>query len=294
MGGSSARAPWRSCELSGLLHGEIGRLRSLEDLVHVEGGPPILADDVESVEHEPARVDELSHLVDRRQPAPCRKLYDPLPVRERYRIGQRNECIGAAPRHRGEGGLEVLGRRDFQGLQRHAQQPRGRLHLPKLEPVVEAVDEYRKAVMDSFAQLPAAEWASTLPASQGTLVPTIWAELGDALGRWRSWQHVQSHSGVVPVTRASGKCQTIAFRFACNLHLRRALQLFAFCSFKSSDWARAYYDRQRTRGHRHQAALRALAAKWVKITFVLWSRQVAYDENFHLATMARQHLRQAA
>jgi len=120
--------------------------------------------------------------------------------------------------------------------------------LRQLEPVVEAVDDYRKAVMDFFASLPAAAWASTLPASQGTLVPTIWAELGDALGRWRSWQHVQGHGGVVPVTRRSGKSQGVYFRFACNLHLRRALQQFAFCSLKSSEWARAYYDRQRARG----------------------------------------------
>jgi len=27
---------------------------------------------------------------------------------------------------------------------------------------------------------------------------------------------------------------------------------------------------------------------------VLWSRQVVYDETHHLATMARQHLRQTA
>jgi hypothetical protein len=32
----------------------------------------------------------------------------------------------------------------------------------------------------------------------------------------------------------------------------------------------------------------------VKIIFVLWTRHVGYDENHHLATMARQHLRQAA
>jgi transposase len=166
--------------------------------------------------------------------------------------------------------------------------------LRQLGPVVEAVDGYRKAVMDFFAQLPAAEWATTLPASQGTLVPTIWAELGDAAGRWASWQHLQGHSGVVPVTRSSGRSQSIAFRFACNLPLRRALQQFAFCSLKSSEWARAYYDRQRARGHRHQAALRALAAKWVKIIFVLWSRHVPYDETYHLAMMTRQHLRQAA
>jgi hypothetical protein len=32
----------------------------------------------------------------------------------------------------------------------------------------------------------------------------------------------------------------------------------------------------------------------VKIIFVLWTSHVAYDEDHHLATMARHHLRQAA
>jgi transposase len=59
--------------------------------------------------------------------------------------------------------------------------------------------------------------------------------------------------------------------------------------------ARAFlqaYDAQRARGHSHREALRALGAKWVKIIFVLWERQVPYDEQYHLATMARQQLRQ--
>ena len=95
------------------------------------------------------------------------------------------------------------------------------------------------------------------------------------------------------MTRRSGKYQGVYFRFACNLHLRRALHQFAFCWLKSSEWARAYYDRYRNRGHRHHAALRALAAKWLKIIFVLWGRQVPYREEYHLAMMARQQLHQA-
>ena len=166
--------------------------------------------------------------------------------------------------------------------------------VTQLETAVQAVAAYREAVMGFFERMPAAEWALTLPASHGTLVPTIWAGLDDAPGRWASWQHLQGHSGVVPVTRRSGRYQGVYFRFACNLHLRRALHQFAFCSLKSSEWARGYYDRYRQRGHRHHAAVRALAAKWLKIIFVLWTRQAAYDENCHLATMARQHLRQAA
>ena len=66
----------------------------------------------------------------------------------------------------------------------------------------------------------------------------------------------------------------------------------AFLSLLSSDWARAYYDRQRARGHSHYQALRALGAKWLKIIFVMWHRHVPYDEQYHLATMTRQQLQQ--
>ena|GEM_PF-1481977 len=69
---------------------------------------------------------------------------------------------------------------------------------------------------------------------------------------------------------------------------------FALCSLQPSEWARAYYDRYRQRGHGHHAALRALGAKWLKIIFVLWSRQLPYRAETHLATLARQQLRQAA
>jgi transposase len=167
--------------------------------------------------------------------------------------------------------------------------------LDQLDVTIAGVETYRKAITDFFARLPAAEWASSLPGGAGgTTVPHLYAELGDAAGRWESFRQLQGHAGAVPVTDRSGKQVLVKFRFACNLHLRQAAHQFAFQSLSKSEWARAYYDRCRKRGHDHHHALRALAAKWLKIIFVLWTRQVAYDETHHLATMARQHLRQTA
>jgi hypothetical protein len=167
--------------------------------------------------------------------------------------------------------------------------------LDQLEVTVQAVEAYRAAIADFFATMPAAKWVASLPGAQsGTTVPTLYAELGDAAGRWQTFRHLQGHAGTVPVTERSGKYAIVKFRFACNMHLRQAAHQFAWQSLTKSEWARAYYDQCRRRGHSHHHALRALAAKWLKIIFVLWSRQVAYDETYHLATMARQHLRQTA
>lgn len=167
--------------------------------------------------------------------------------------------------------------------------------LRQLTTTLSTVDEYRVEVDRFFAALPAAEWARTLPAGRsGTTLPTLWAELGDAPGRWQGWQHLQAQAGAVPVTTQSGQHKAIGFRFACNTQLRAAVHQLAFLSLQRSDWARAYYTQCRKRGQPHHHALRALGAKWLKIIFVMWSRHVPYDETHHLATIARQRMRQAA
>ena len=165
----------------------------------------------------------------------------------------------------------------------------------ELRATVQGVEAYRKAVDDFFVTLPAAEWARSLPGGKsGTTVPTLCAELGDVPDRWQSFSHLQAQAGAVPVTARSGKSQHVRFRFACNTHLRAATHTLAFLSLRQSEWARGYYKQYRARGHGHHEALRALGAKWLKVVFVMWQRHVPYDENYHLATIARQHLRQAA
>lgn len=167
--------------------------------------------------------------------------------------------------------------------------------LAQLGVVMAAVATYRETIEDFFARMPGAEWTASLPGGKsGTTVPRIYAELGDAMGRWESFRHLQAHAGAVPVTERSGKQVSVRFRFACNAFLRDAVQQFARQSILHSEWARAYYDRCRRRGHRHHHALRVLAAKWLKILFTLWRRGLAYDESYHLATIGRHHLRQTA
>jgi hypothetical protein len=96
------------------------------------------------------------------------------------------------------------------------------------------------------------------------------------------------------VTKRSGKQRVVQFRYACDKALRYVVDQVAYLSLLSSAWARLYYDQQRARGHSHRQALRALGAKWLKIIFVMWQRQVPYDEQYHLAALARQHLQAAS
>lgn len=166
--------------------------------------------------------------------------------------------------------------------------------LQQLIPVAQAEEDYSREVVRFFASMPAAKLVEKLPAKGGVIVPMIFAEMGDAAGRWESFGHLQAEAGQVPVTKQSGKSRVVTFRFACNKHLRYALYWLAFNSLGQSEWAKAYYRGQRARGHSQHRALRALGAKWLKILFVMWRDHVPYDENRHLANIARQQLRQAA
>jgi transposase len=167
--------------------------------------------------------------------------------------------------------------------------------LDQLEASIKAVQTFTEEVERFFASMPVAKLIQALPGGKsGTIVPAIWAELGDATGRWESFRHLQAEGGAVPVTKESGNSRMVEFRFACNKYLRRAVYLFAFISLNRSDWANAYYRGQRAKGHTHQRALRALGAKWLKIIFVMWRDHKPYDENYHLANIARQRMRQAA
>ena len=145
-----------------------------------------------------------------------------------------------------------------------------------------------------FSLQPAAKLVSGLPgAKSGTTLASVWAELGDAPQRWQS-QASQAQAGSVPLTKESGKVRVVRFRYSCNKRLRHAVYWLAFASLKQSEWAKAYYREQRAKGHTHHQALRALGAKWLKIIFVLWKDHKPYDENYHLANITRQRMRQAA
>jgi len=165
----------------------------------------------------------------------------------------------------------------------------------QLRSLAEAVKNYSDRVESFFASMPAAKFVKTLPGGKsGTTVPMLWAELGDAKSRWQSFRHLQAEAGGVPVTKASGKSRVVQFRFACNKLLRYASYWLSFNSLNRCEWANKYYRDQRRKGHSHPQALRALAANWLKIIFVMWRDHQPYDENLYLANIARQQMRQAA
>ena len=116
-----------------------------------------------------------------------------------------------------------------------------------------------------FGRHPDAEIILSQPGLGVILGARVLAEFGDDHTRYVSAKARKNYAATSPITRASGKKRTVAARYVHNDRLIDALMTQAFSALQASPGARAYYDRQRTRGASHNAALRQLANRLVGI-----------------------------
>jgi len=151
--------------------------------------------------------------------------------------------------------------------------------LVKQIPVLtESIQEYDRKIAALFNAHDDSTLFGSFPGAGPTLAPRLLAVFGSDRSRFEFAAEVQQLSGVAPVTERSGKTYWVHWRFACSKFLRQSVHEFAAQSILKSPWARAYYNQQRQRGASHQAALRALAFKWIRIIFRCWKDRTLYDE----------------
>lgn len=83
-----------------------------------------------------------------------------------------------------------------------------------------------------------------------------------------------------------------SFLFLLNLRdttfLRQTFHEYAQHSIAKSEWARSYYEMQHSKGKAHNAIVRALAFKWIRILFRCWQDRVPYDESVHMASLTKR------
>ena len=121
----------------------------------------------------------------------------------------------------------------------------------------------------------------TLPRVATVSLAALIAEIGPLLERCENPEQVAAMCGAAPVTRASGKSRTVAFRYTANKPARVAITSFADNSRHSSDWASDAYRRARARGARHPHAVRILARGWVRVIWACWTTDTIYDPSRH-------------
>jgi len=144
--------------------------------------------------------------------------------------------------------------------------------------LTEAIERYDQKVAALFERHDDSTLFGSFPGAGPALAPRLLAAFGSNRARFEFASEVQELSGIAPVTERSGVGLWIHWRLACSKFLRQTFQEFAGRSILQSDWARACYDLLRKRGKSHNAAVRALAYKWIRILFRCWKTRTPYDE----------------
>ena len=103
--------------------------------------------------------------------------------------------------------------------------------------------------------------------------------------RYKSAADLQQYSGIAPVTEHSGKKHWVHWRWQCPTFLRQTFVEWAAQTINKSIWAETFYRQQRAKGCTYQAAVRALAFKWIRIVYRCWKTKTPYDELVYLKAL---------
>jgi hypothetical protein len=129
----------------------------------------------------------------------------------------------------------------------------------QLRGLIRAIQRLDKRIAELFAHHPEHDLFDSFPGVGAVCGPRLLVVFGTDRSRWTSAVELQSHSGIAPVTEKSGNTCWIHHRLACAKFVKQTFHEFADQSIRYSQWARGYYDLQRSRGKDHHAALRARA-----------------------------------
>jgi transposase len=153
---------------------------------------------------------------------------------------------------------------------------------------LEAIESYDQAIAERAQNHPDFVLFDALPGAGAVLAPRLLVAFGEQRDRYGSAYEVQTYAGIAPVLERSGKQSWVHWRRQCPTFLRQTFVEWAWESIRFSFWARAYYEQQRDKGASHQAAVRALAFKWIRIVFRCWQTRTPYDESAYLAALQRR------
>ena len=129
---------------------------------------------------------------------------------------------------------------------------------------------------------------SPLPGAGPLLAPRLLVAFGEDRERYKSASELQKSAAVAPVTERSGNKHWVHWRWKCSTFLRQTFIEWAGQTVNKSYWAGAYYRQQRAKGSNHQAAVRALAFKWIRILYRCWQTRTPYDESIYLKSLERR------
>jgi transposase len=161
--------------------------------------------------------------------------------------------------------------------------------LPQLRALNDAILTMDAEIAERCQRLPDFSLFAELPGAGPVFASRLLAAFGEQRDRFDSAASVQKYVGVAPVTERSGNKHWVHWRWACPTFLRQTFVEWAAETIPRSFWARAFYESRKANGATHNAAIRALAFKWIRILYRCWVDKTPYDESRYLTALQKRH-----
>jgi transposase len=158
----------------------------------------------------------------------------------------------------------------------------------QMKTTIEAVRQFDTEIEQLCAAHPDFHLFQSLPGAGDVYASRLLAVMGTQRDRWTTAQELACLSGIAPVIERSGQSTWVRWRYFCPKFMRQSFHEYAGESVKHSFWARAYYEQQIAKGKNRQAAVRALAYKWIRIIWKCWQTRTSYNEVRYLENLRKK------
>jgi transposase len=157
--------------------------------------------------------------------------------------------------------------------------------IAQLRITLQAIADFDSAIAQRAQSHPDFSLFQALPGAGPVFAPRRLVAFGEQRERYTSAADLQKYAGIAPVTERSGKKSWVHWRLQCPKFVRQTFVEWAAESIRHSFWAGVFYQQQRDKGKAHQAAVRALAFKWIRILYRCWQDRTPYDEAVYLQAL---------
>lgn len=144
-----------------------------------------------------------------------------------------------------------------------------------------ARDRIDRDITELLANHPDAALIQSLPGMGGVMTAELIANIGD-IRRFRSADALAAAAGLTPVLRQSGKSHAIRRATGGDKALKRVFFQSAFVALCHPE-SKAFYDRKRAEGKRHNQAVIALARRRINVIWAILNTRQPFVENFKSA-----------
>jgi transposase len=157
--------------------------------------------------------------------------------------------------------------------------------IAQLHATLQAIADFDTAIAQRAQSHPDFSLFQALPGAGPVFAPRLLVAFGEQRDRYTSAADLQKYAGIAPVTERSGKKSWVHWRRQWPKFVRQTFVEWAAESIRHSFWAGVFYQQQRDKGKAHQAAVRALAFKWIRILYRCWQDRTPYDESVYLQAL---------